>query len=264
VTATAPDPDTLDDVQSVARAAVLAGGAELRRRYRGDDVDASYGPTDVKIAADEAAEARMLPVVRRALPDHAVFTAEAGEFAGEGPYRWVVDPLDETNDFAVGLPTFATSVVVLYEGTRVLSAVHPPVSGEFYLARRGEGVRYDGQRVTADSDRPLEAAPVATIVGRAVPRDPALASRADAIRAELRGAVKRVVSSWAPTVHSGLFARGRLRGLVQFHPDEEERAVTDLLASEAGGVTKRDGPLSVTGGDDEAAAALWNTVERAR
>jgi myo-inositol-1(or 4)-monophosphatase len=51
---------------------------------------------------------------------------------------------------------------------------------------------------------------------------------------------------------------------VQFHPDEEERAVTDLLASEAGGVTKRDGPLSVTGGDDEAAAALWNTVERAR
>ncbi|AUV83976.1 inositol monophosphatase [Salinigranum rubrum] len=254
----------IDGIEVVARAAVLAGGAELRRRYRDGDTDGEYGTHDVSAAADEAAEARMLPLVRRAFPDHAVFAEEAGEFSGRGPYRWIIDPLDGTNDFTAGLPTFASSVAVLHEGTPVLAAVHQPATDETYLARRGRGVRYDGQRVTADSDRRVEAATVATIVGRAVPRDPDLARRADAVREGLEVEVKRVISSWAPTVHSGLFARGRLQGLVQFHPDEEERAVTDLLAREAGAVTRRDGPLSVAASDDETLATLWDATEGVR
>jgi myo-inositol-1(or 4)-monophosphatase len=250
------DRDALDDMEATARAAVLAGGEELRRRYRDGDTDGAYGTTDVKAAADEAAEARMLPLVRRGFPDHAVFTEEAGEFAGNAPYRWVIDPLDGTNDFTVGLPTFGSSVAVLHEGTPVLAVVHQPATDETYVARRGAGVRYDGAQVTAESDRRVETATVATIVGRAVPRDPSLARRADDIRAALDGTVKRVTSSWAPTVHSGLFARGRFQGLVQFHPDEEERAVTDLLVREAGAVTRDEGPLSVAAANDATAAAL--------
>ncbi len=130
----------LDDVEAVARAAVLAGGAELRDRSRNGDAAGDYGGTDVKAAADEAAEARMLPVVRRAFPS--VFAEEAGHFEGTGRYRWVID-------------------------------------------------------------------------------------------------------SWAPTVHSGVFTRGRIQGLVQFHPNEEERAVTELLAPESGAAVRREGPVSV-------------------
>jgi myo-inositol-1(or 4)-monophosphatase len=206
----------------------------------------------------------MLPVVRRAFPDHALFAEEAGTFPGDGPYRWVIDPLDGTNDFTIGLPTFASSVAVLREGTPVLAAVHQPATAETYLARQGRGVRYNDRRVTAQGDRRVEAATVATIVGRAVPRDPALARQAAVIRDGVDEAVKRVVPSWAPTVHSGLFARGRLDGLVQFHPDEEERAVTELLAAEAGAVTRRDGPLSVSAADEATVTTLWDVVDDAR
>lgn len=253
-----------DDIGAVARAAVLAGGAELRERYRDGDDDGEYGAHDVKAAADEAAEARMLPVVRRAFPDHAVFAEEAGEFAGNEPYRWVIDPLDGTNNFAAGLPTFASSVAVLREGEPALAAVHQPATDETYLARRDTGVRYEGERVTADSDVDIEATTVVTIVGRDVPRDLALARQADAIREALGETVKRVLDSWAPTVHSGLFARGRLQGLVQFHPDEEEQAVTELLAAEAGAATRRDGPLYVAACDEETLATLWETANGAR
>jgi myo-inositol-1(or 4)-monophosphatase len=254
----------LDDVETVARAAVLAGGTELRRRYRAGDDEGEYGAHDVKAAADEAAEARMLPLVRQAFPDHAVFAEESGEFAGDDPYRWILDPLDGTNDFAVGLPTFASSAAVLHEGTPLVAAVHLPATDETYLARRGAGVRYEGERVTVDSQRAVASATVATIVGRDVPHDPDLDRQADAIRDALDGAVKRVVSSWAPTVHSGLFARGRLQGLVQFHPDEEERAVTDLLAREAGAAIRRDGPISVAAGDEATLATLWDAIDGSR
>lgn len=255
---------SLDDIEAVARAAVLAGGEALRDRYGPGEVAGEYGATDVKAAADEAAEARMLPVVRRAFPDHAVFAEEAGRFAGSAPYRWVIDPLDGTNNFAAGLPTFASSVAVLRDDDPVLTAVALPATGETYIARRGDGVRYRDARVTADSDLDVEAATVATIVGREVPRDPDLAGEADAVRTALDGVVKRVVDSWAPTVHSGLFARGRIQGLVQFHPDEEERAVTELLATEAGAVTRRAGPLYVAASDAETLAALWDAIEAER
>ena len=269
-----------DQIQAVARAAVLAGGAELRDRYRDGDAEAEYGAHDVKAAADVAAESRMLPVVRGAFPDHAVFAEEAGEFPGDEPYRWIVDPLDGTNDFAAGLPTFASSVAVLRGGSPLVAAVHQPATDETYVARAGDGVRYDGERVTATDARVAErsedgsrtaagaesdvaSATVAVIVGRDVPRDPTLAAEADAIRDALGDRVKRVLDSWAPTVHSGLLARGRLQGLVQFHPDEEERAVTELLATEAGAAVRREGDLSVAATDEAALGELWSTLDGA-
>ena len=254
----------LDDIEAVARAAVLAGGAELRDRYRNGDATGEYRETDVKAAADEAAEARMLPLIRRAFPDHPVFTEEAGRFEGTGPYCWVVDPLDGTNDFAAGLPTFASSVAVLEDGDPVLAAVRLPATGETYLARRGTGVFHEGERVAAESDVALAASTVATIVGRDVPQDSELSRQADAVREALAGEVKRVIDSWAPTVHSGLFARGRIQGLVQFHPDEEERAVTELLAAEADAAVLREGPLYVAACDEKRSESLRRAIARKR
>jgi myo-inositol-1(or 4)-monophosphatase len=254
----------VDDVEAVARAAVLAGGSALAERYRDGDDRGDYGSYDGKAAADEAAEARMLPVVRRAFPDHAVFAEESGTFEGSAPYRWIVDPLDGTNDFADGLPTFASSVAVLADGEPLLAAVYQPASDELYLARRGDGVRYGGDRVTADSDVPLDAATVATIFGRNVPRDPDLAAAADRITDAARDRVTRVLGSWAPTVHSGLAARGRIEGLIEFHPDEEERAVTELFVEEAGAATRRDGPLFVAAPDEATLDALWDAADGAR
>ncbi|OYR42150.1 inositol monophosphatase [Halorubrum sp. Ib24] len=259
-----------DQIEAVARAAVLAGGAELRARYRDGDAEAEYGAHDVKAAADVAAESRMLPVVREAFPDHAVFAEEAGEFPGDGPYRWIVDPLDGTNDFAAGLPTFASSVAVLREGSPLVAALHQPATDETYVARSGEGVRYGGDRVTAADARAaagvgsdVAGATVAVIVGRDVPRDPALAAEVDAIRGALDDRVKRVLDSWAPTVHSGLLARGRLQGLVQFHPDEEEQAVTELLATEAGAAVRREGDLYVAAADEATLDELWEALDEA-
>lgn len=251
---------TLDDIETVARSAVVSGGAELRERYRADDDEGTYTAHDVKAAADEAAEEQMLPVVRRAFPDHAIFAEEAGEFGGTEPYRWIVDPLDGTNNFTAGLPLFSSSVSVLRDGEPVVAAVYQPLTEETYLARRGNGIRYNGTAVAAESSVPIDASTVAFICGREVPQDQALSQRATAIEQAVESSVKRVCSSWAPTVHSGLFARGRLQGLVQFHPDEEEQAITELFAAEAGAAIRRDGPLFVAGSNDEVLDVLWDAV----
>ncbi len=253
--------DTEDSIEAVARAAVLAGGAELRDRYHRGETEAEYGAHDVKASADVAAERQMLPLVREAFPTHAVFAEEAGEFTGDSSYRWIIDPLDGTNNFAAGLPTFASSVALEKDGEPILAAVHLPVTEETYVVRAGSGVKYNGTQVTADSAVDIAAATVTTIVGRDVPRDPALSQRATEIREALDTTVKRTIPSWAPTVHSGLFARGKLQGLLQFHPDEEEQSVTELLAAEAKAKTWRSGPLYVAAGDSEMLAQLKDAIK---
>ncbi|MEF8853095.1 MAG: inositol monophosphatase family protein [Haloarculaceae archaeon] len=91
-------PETLADT---ATRAVASAGEYLRDRFETGATDAEYTATDVKAAADREAESRVLSVLRETHPDHAVSTEESGEHDGRD-YRWVVDPLDGTNNFADG------------------------------------------------------------------------------------------------------------------------------------------------------------------
>jgi myo-inositol-1(or 4)-monophosphatase len=108
-----------------------------------------------------------------------------------------------------------------------------PVSDDLYVARRGEGVRYDGETVSADADVTTETATVAFVIGHDVKLDGRLDDAAE-MQAALGDVTKRVVESWSPCVHWGALARGRLDGVVCFYPDDEEQHVGELLASEAG------------------------------
>lgn len=252
------------ELESVARAAALAGGEELRRRFDADDTAAEYTANDVKAEADRAAEDRMVPVIRRAFPEHVVYAEERGEIGDRSSYRWIVDPLDGTNNYAAGLPTFATSVAVLHEDAPEVAVAYLPLTDELYIARAGEGIRYRGRAVETDRSMAVTESTVGLIAGREVPEDPALHAEYRRIGDDAADRVKRVIHSWAPTVHSGLFARGRMQGLIEYHPDVEEEAVTALFAKEAGGVRRRDGPLTVWASDDELASTLWEATTDAR
>jgi myo-inositol-1(or 4)-monophosphatase len=251
----------LPDIEDTAVRATLAGGRLLRERYRTNDAVGEFDAHDVSAAADRASEDRMLSVIESSFPDHAVYAEERGERDGEG-YRWVVDPLDGTNDFVAGLPTFAASVAVLDEDGPVLASVYAPIPDDHYLARRDAGTRYDGERVETGSDRSLATATVGFVIGHDVKRDGRM-DTADALRGALDDACKRAIPSWCPTVHWGLLARGRLDAMVTFAPDEEEQHAGALLATEAGAHVRREEArdLAVFAADAALADRLAGTLD---
>ncbi|PSQ16949.1 inositol monophosphatase [Halobacteriales archaeon QS_8_69_26] len=243
----------LDAVEATAVEAVRAGGDYLREAFRGSDADAEYGPHDVESEADRESERRVLSVVREAFPDHRITAEESGEHAGDpnSPYRWVIDPLDGTNDFVAGLPTFGVCATVLEDEEPVVAAVEVPAVEDRYVARRGEGVRYNGDPVTAEgSGVATEAATVGWVIGHEVKREPQLMATAATLQDALSVTVKRVIESWSPTVHWGVFARGRIEGMVTYHADQEEQHAGELLAEEAGAHVHRFGPLYVATVDE--------------
>lgn len=80
------------------------------------------------------------------LPEAGFFTEESGQ-SGSGPYQWVIDPLDGTTNYVRGIPYFAVSVALTYNGSSLWGAVLNPIADDFFYAVKGHGAYRNGQRL---------------------------------------------------------------------------------------------------------------------
>ncbi|WP_436925838.1 inositol monophosphatase family protein [Halosimplex amylolyticum] len=253
----------------VAVRAVESGGEYLHESFRTGGTPAEYTASDVKAEADREAERRVLDVITDAYPDHRIAAEESGEHDGDGAYRWVVDALDGTNNFTVGIPTFGVAATACDrrdpagpEDDPVATAVHVPVLDDTYVAERGGGVRYDGRSVEVTDGTSLtpEKATVGMIIGPRVVSGGDERREWEAISDAVESVCKRAIQTWAPVVYWGLLARGELDGFVCYYPAEREQVAGELLAREAGAVERADGPLTVFGADEALCDALWDAA----
>lgn len=80
--------------------------------FRGNDlgIQTKSNVYDVVTRADKESEAFLLDKIQKHYPGHAVLGEESGAHAGTAEYRWVIDPLDGTNNYSQGLPVFTVSI----------------------------------------------------------------------------------------------------------------------------------------------------------
>jgi myo-inositol-1(or 4)-monophosphatase len=257
----------LDDAESVAVDACLAGGEYLRDVYHDGSSEANHSAIDTKSSADVGAERRMLDVLCESFPGHAVDAEESGHHSGDDRYRWVVDPLDGTNNFEAGLPAFASAVTLLVEDEPALAAAYVPIPDDLYVCRHDRGLRYGATPVDgAETPAPApEAATVMSVIGHDVKRDPEASAVSEAINRDVEATCKRRLESWSPTVHWGLLARGRIDGAVCYRPDAEEQLLGELFVESVGHETAAgdDGEWFVAARTERLAADLRAVVEDA-
>jgi histidinol-phosphatase len=119
----------------------LVGAAEpvILSRYHKSHI--SYKPDGSEVTdADRQAEEVMRELIARRCPDHAVLGEEFGPGgAADATWQWVLDPIDGTASFTLGIPLFGTLVGLLHDGAPVVGVVHLPVLGETLYAARGTG-----------------------------------------------------------------------------------------------------------------------------
>lgn len=148
--------------QGGQRAAAARGRAHIGWKGPGDRV------TDV----DVAIQSELVDRIRACFPGDGI-VAEEGLFVDPGPreFVWIVDPLDGTNNFALGIPCFAVSIGILRHGLPYAGVVRDPNTGFTCWAVLGEGA-VAGERPIVLSGQPLTAA---SNVAVRVPLDPDLA-----------------------------------------------------------------------------------------
>jgi myo-inositol-1(or 4)-monophosphatase len=137
---TQPATEQLQIFLDVATASVMAAGAVLKERWGKLNDIQEKGPGDLVTEADKLAEAAVLEVLNRHLPDHQILAEESGALGNtDSEYLWAIDPLDGTTNYAHGLPLVATSVGLMINGVPAVGAVYNPFSDELFQAATGLG-----------------------------------------------------------------------------------------------------------------------------
>ena len=102
---------------------------------------------EIVTEADTEAEQEIIATIRSRFGDHSILSEEAGLEETGDDFRWVIDPLDGTVNFAHQVPIFCTSIALTYRNEVVLGVVLNPVDGQLYTALHGQGAELNGRPI---------------------------------------------------------------------------------------------------------------------
>ncbi len=151
-----------------AIAAIAREAGALLLQYFSQHLKIEYkGDADLVTAADRASEALIRERIRQQWPAHDVLGEEQGLSDRGGEYRWYVDPLDGTTNFAHGYPVFCVSMALERrapgeEARRIAGVVYDPTRDELFSAEQGRGARLNGKPIQVSKTAALKESLVAT------------------------------------------------------------------------------------------------------
>ena len=146
--------------------AIAREAGALLLQYFHEGIKIEYkGDADLVTAADRASEVLIRERVRQQFPSHDVLGEEQGLNDQGGDYRWYVDPLDGTTNFAHGYPVFCVSVALEHRALgarRVAGVVYDPTRDELFTAEQGRGAQLNGKPIHVSKAAQLKECLLAT------------------------------------------------------------------------------------------------------
>lgn len=105
------------------------------------------GINNLVTEADHASEKAIFDTIRDSFPDHFILSEEAGEIVMDSEYKWIIDPIDGTINFAHGIPICCVSIGVEHKGEMIMGAVYNPFLKEFFFAEKGGGAFLNEEKI---------------------------------------------------------------------------------------------------------------------
>jgi myo-inositol-1(or 4)-monophosphatase len=258
------DPKMLDQIRQVGRQAALAAGALLKLNYEKPHDITLKSAIDPVTESDFASQETIISLIHQTFPDHDILAEEEDLKEGEGgaydmsaratgqgrssllpDYRWIIDPLDGTVNFAHGFPLFCVSIAFEATGVVEYGVVFDPLREELFEASRGGGAFLNRRPLKVSRVDRLERALVATgfpyDIRERLPETLARMGRAMATSQGLRRAGSAALDLC-------YVAAGRLDGFFEENLKPWDTAAGVLLVAEAGGMvsTFADTPYSLS------------------
>ena len=226
-------------MEEIAREA----GALLMEYFR-QRVKIEYkGDVDLVTVADRKSEALILERIRSRWPSHDVLGEEGARVETGSDYKWYIDPLDGTTNFAHGFPVFCISMALEYKGKRIAGVIYDPTRPELFAAEQGSGTFLNGDRISVSKTSNLSESLVATgFPSHKRHKNPNIFFYHQ-ITLRTHG-VRRAGSA---ALDLASVAAGRFDGFWEFNLNPWDTAAGVLLVEEAGGkVTDfRGGPFQI-------------------
>jgi myo-inositol-1(or 4)-monophosphatase len=185
---------------------------------------------DIVTDVDLLCEEKVTEIIRTEFPEHSVIVEESRGFHAAGPWSWIVDPLDGTNNYAYGLPLWGISITLCYQGRPVIACIAEGFSGSIIKAVANDGV-WVNEKPWAPNLDIAKHRTAALWIGYDTNRQ---AADFQDLVAVLSKSTRRVFENWAPTVDVGLFLRRGIDIIVGKGCSGTELPAALLVLREAG------------------------------
>ena len=241
-----PSPPNFEFVPLMSEIAREAGA--LLMEYFRRRVKIEYkGEADLVTEADRASEKLILERIRAHWPSHDVIGEEGARIETGGDYKWYVDPLDGTTNFAHAFPVFCVSLGLAFRGTRTAAVLYDPTRDELFAAEKGKGAFLNGEAIAVSKTAKL----AQSLVGTGFPSHKRHKNPNIYFYHQLTLRSHGVRRAGSAALDLASVAAGRLDGFWEFNLNAWDTAAGILIVEEAGGkVTGVEGlGLAVTDRD---------------
>ncbi|RLB05325.1 MAG: inositol monophosphatase [Deltaproteobacteria bacterium] len=236
----------LEDLLKVAITAAKEAG-KIQREWLGREKRIEFkGEINLVTEVDTRCERMIVEIIKKSFPQHNILTEETPMPELPSPYRWIVDPLDGTTNYAHGYPCFCTSIALEVGGEIVLGAIYDPILEELFTAQKGKGAFLNGERIFVSSTQRL----IEALISTGFPYDLRESSENNLDHfnnfiMEAR-AIRRDGSAALDLCY---VAMGRFDGFWELKLKPWDVAAGKIIVEEAGGLVTdfRGGPLDIYG-----------------
>ncbi len=130
--------------------AVEAGAEQLKKYFSTPNLKITNkeGINNPVTEADHAAEKAIIDIIQNTFPNHFILSEETGEIITNSEYKWIIDPIDGTINFANGIPICCVSIGLEKNGEMIMGAVNAPMLNELYFAEKGQGATLNGKKIS--------------------------------------------------------------------------------------------------------------------
>lgn len=119
-------------------------------------VEYKSNSSDLVTEYDKKSEAAIINFIKKEFPTHSILAEESGTSETDSEYRWVIDPIDGTTNFAHGLPIFSVSIGVQKNGKTIYGVVNDVMMDSIYSTELGNGAFRNNQKLQVSSNNDLQ------------------------------------------------------------------------------------------------------------
>ncbi len=216
-----------------------AGKMALKYQEKGFKTEWKGSHVNLVTDADKACEELIIKTIKRNFPDHGILSEERKELEGSGEFKWIIDPIDGTSNFAHGMPIFAVSIAIVHKGKPIIGVVEIPALKESFWAKQGLGAHIGDRRIQVSKVGAIQDSLLAT--GFPYKRDARYQKNIELFDAFYKPShgIRRMGSA---SIDLCFVACGRFDGFWEYDLEAWDIAAGKIIVEEAGGVvTNMDG-----------------------
>lgn len=139
----------MEELKEVMLKAAMEAGKIIHHYFNGVfEIRNKDGINNLVTEVDLHAEKKIMEIIKGKYPEHSIISEEEGEMMQLSDYKWLIDPIDGTVNFAHSIPICCVSIGLLYKTDLILGVVFNPMMNELFFAEKGKGATLNGKPIS--------------------------------------------------------------------------------------------------------------------